>query len=193
MHVFTVSWPVDVYSMWRRKITSFVQRLLILGLQNTSQCYCASVIFFSYRDIFYSYIVSIILHISHFILFYFTRETWVAPCLGVAPWVVPSNVQEYGPLILLLRKVSLLSAILILQNYIMAFEDMVSFKSKIEACVTGIDSWMIINKLKMDSDKTEILVFSSSHRPRPALDLLDIVQRMCVTQFKYCKEYWGYF
>ena len=64
----------------------------------------------------------------------------------------------------------------------MAFEDMVSFKSKIGACVTGIDSWMIINKLKMDSDKTEILVFSSSHRPRPALDLLDIVQRMCVTQ-----------
>ena len=37
---------------------------------------------------------------------------------------------------------------------------------------------MIMNKLKMNSDKTEILVFSSSHRPRPALDFLD----MCVAQ-----------
>ena len=54
-------------------------------------------------------------------------------------------------------------------------ENMVSSKSKIEACVTDINSWMIINKLKMNSDKTEILVFKSSHRPRPAL------------------EHWGYF
>ena len=75
----------------------------------------------------------------------------------------------------------------------MAFEDMVSFKSKIGACVTGIDSWMIINKLKMDSDKTEILVFSSSHRPRPALDLLDIVQRMCVTQVLHVQGILGLF
>ena len=34
----------------------------------------------------------------------------------------------------------------------------------------------------MTSNKTEIFVSSSSHRPRPVLDLLDIVQRMCVTQ-----------
>ena len=52
---------------------------------------------------------------------------------------------------------------------------MVSCKSKIKACVTDINSWMIINKLKMNSNKTEILGFSSSHRPRPALDFLDIV------------------
>ena len=56
-----------------------------------------------------------------------------------------------------------------------SFEDMVSCKSKIEACVTDIDSWMIMNKLKLNSNKTEILVFSSSHRRRPALDFLDIV------------------
>ena len=50
-----------------------------------------------------------------------------------------------------------------------------SCKSKIEACVTDIDSWMIMNKLKMNGDKTEILVFSSFYRPRPPLDFLDIV------------------
>ena len=55
------------------------------------------------------------------------------------------------------------------------FEDMVSCKSKIEACVSDIDSWMVLNKLKMDSKKTEILVFSLSHHPRPPLDFLDIV------------------
>ena len=57
-----------------------------------------------------------------------------------------------------------------------SFEDMVSCKSKIEACATDIESWMIKNKLKVNGDKTEILVFSSSvYRPRPPLDFLDIV------------------
>ena len=56
-----------------------------------------------------------------------------------------------------------------------SFEDMVSCKSKIEARVTDIGSWMIMNKLKMNGDKTEILVFSSYYHPRPALYFLDIV------------------
>ena len=55
------------------------------------------------------------------------------------------------------------------------FEDMVSCKSKEEVCVTDIDSWMIMNQFKTNSDKTQILVFSWSNRPRPALDFLDIV------------------
>ena len=70
-----------------------------------------------------------------------------------------------------------------------SFEDMVSGKSKIEACVTDIDSWMIMNKLKMNSDKTEILVFSSSLGPRPALDFLDIVSE----NVGYRKEHWSSF
>ena len=58
-----------------------------------------------------------------------------------------------------------------------------SCKSKIEACVTDIDPWMIMNKLKMNGEKTEILVFSSSYRPRPPLDFLDIVSEnvLCST------------
>ena len=51
---------------------------------------------------------------------------------------------------------------------------MVSCKSKIAACVTDIDSWMIIN-LRWLATKQTFEFFSSSHRPRPALDLLHIV------------------
>ena len=57
-----------------------------------------------------------------------------------------------------------------------------SCKSKIEACVTDIDPWMIINKLKMNGDKTEILVF---RRPIVLALLwisLILSQRMCFAQ-----------
>ena len=37
-----------------------------------------------------------------------------------------------------------------------------------------IDLWMLNNKLKLNSGKTEIIVFSSSYRPRPALENLVI-------------------
>ena len=37
-----------------------------------------------------------------------------------------------------------------------------------------IDLWMLNNKLKLNSGKTEIIVFSSSYRPRPALKNLVI-------------------
>ena len=69
----------------------------------------------------------------------------------------------------------LITFMLMTLSYTSSFEDMVSCKSKIEACVTDIDSWMIMNKLKMNGDKTEILFFSLSYRPRPALDFHDIV------------------
>ena len=64
-----------------------------------------------------------------------------------------------------------------------SFKDTVSCKSKIEACVTDIDPWMVMNKLKMNGDKTEILVFSWSYRLRPPLDFLDIVSEnvLCST------------
>ena len=47
-------------------------------------------------------------------------------------------------------------------------------KNKLEACVTGIDRWMVQNGLKMNGDKTEILLFSSSHRPRLPIDSVEI-------------------
>ena len=49
-------------------------------------------------------------------------------------------------------------------------EDMPACTSALEDCVKDIDLWMLINKLKLNSGKTEIIVFSSSYRPRPALE-----------------------
>ena len=63
-----------------------------------------------------------------------------------------------------------------------SFEDIVSCESKTEACVMDIDSWIIMNKLKMYSDKTEILAFSSSHRLALLWISLILSQRMCVAQ-----------
>ena len=48
-------------------------------------------------------------------------------------------------------------------------EDMSTCTSALEDCVKDIDLWMLNNKLKLNSGKTEIIVFSSSYRPRPAL------------------------
>ena len=54
------------------------------------------------------------------------------------------------------------------------FDNMVSSKAKLEACVRDIDSWMLINKLKMNRDKTELLVLSSSYLPPPLFGTLTI-------------------
>ncbi|KXJ16812.1 hypothetical protein AC249_AIPGENE22813 [Exaiptasia diaphana] len=42
---------------------------------------------------------------------------------------------------------------------------MTAAKSKVEACVKDIDLWMIKNKLKLNGDKTELVVLSAAHRP----------------------------
>ena len=41
--------------------------------------------------------------------------------------------------------------------------------SRLTACVIDIDSWMLCNKLKLNKDKTDMLILSSSHRPHPSL------------------------
>ena len=56
--------------------------------------------------------------------------------------------------------------------------DMESSKSKMEACVRDIDVWMLCNHLKLNQDKTEVLIFSSPYRPRPSLDNLTIVDEI---------------
>ena len=42
-------------------------------------------------------------------------------------------------------------------------------KLVIEECVRDIDAWMTVNMLKMNRDKTELLVLSACHRPLPPL------------------------
>ena len=40
---------------------------------------------------------------------------------------------------------------------------------RLEGCVLEIDTWTLLNKLKLNKDKTELLVTSSLHRARPPL------------------------
>ena len=46
--------------------------------------------------------------------------------------------------------------------------------SQVEACAREIDNWMCCNKLKLNGDKSELLVISSQYRPRPLLSSLTI-------------------
>ena len=45
--------------------------------------------------------------------------------------------------------------------------------SQIEACTCEVDKWMCCNKLKLNSDKSELLI-SSRYQPRPLLASLTI-------------------
>lgn len=40
-------------------------------------------------------------------------------------------------------------------------DELLTVKSKVELCVKHIDSWMILNGLKLNQDKTELLLISS--------------------------------
>ncbi|XP_022804788.1 uncharacterized protein LOC111342010 [Stylophora pistillata] len=53
-----------------------------------------------------------------------------------------------------------------------SLNDMELSKCKLEACVREIDTWMLLNRLKLNKDKTEPLVISSRNGlARPALSL----------------------
>ena len=47
-------------------------------------------------------------------------------------------------------------------------------KAKFVNCVQDINGWMLSNQLKLNNDKSEVLVISSSRRPQPSLSSLDI-------------------
>ena len=50
-------------------------------------------------------------------------------------------------------------------------------KSKLEACVNYIDSWMVLNRLKLNQDKTELLLISSRYRQSLALTYLQVGEK----------------
>ena len=50
--------------------------------------------------------------------------------------------------------------------------------SRLTACVIDIDSWMLCNKLKLNKDKTDMLILSSSHRPHPSLSSIAVCGEM---------------
>ena len=49
-------------------------------------------------------------------------------------------------------------------------EDLSTCKSAIEDCINDIDLWILENKLKLNSGKTEIIVLSSFYLPRLVLN-----------------------
>ena len=49
-------------------------------------------------------------------------------------------------------------------------DDQKSSVARVEFCVREIDNWMTINKLKLNRDKTELLVISFKYLPCPSLD-----------------------
>ena len=53
-------------------------------------------------------------------------------------------------------------------------DKMVECKTAIEKCVRDTDNWLVINKLKLNQDKTEVFLISSRYRLRPPLDSLQI-------------------
>ena len=50
-------------------------------------------------------------------------------------------------------------------------------KSKLEACVKHIDSWIVSNRLKLNQDKTELLLISSRYRQSLALTYLQVGEK----------------
>ena len=46
--------------------------------------------------------------------------------------------------------------------------------SRLEACVKDVSDWMSANKLKLNSDKTELLIIASQFGPKPQLSSLNI-------------------
>ena len=52
-------------------------------------------------------------------------------------------------------------------SYIVTLDEV---RSTIKACVSDINEWMTDNKLKLNNDKTELLILHAHHRPSPSLD-----------------------
>ena len=56
--------------------------------------------------------------------------------------------------------------------------DMELSKTRVKACVRDIDLRMVQNRLKLNQEKPEVLVFSSRYRPRPNIHDLTIVDEI---------------
>ena len=61
-------------------------------------------------------------------------------------------------------------------NYTFSFvtQDVDQAKSNIEECITSICKWMDVNELKLNHDKTEIMMFHSKFRVPPAVQSLRV-------------------
>lgn len=51
-------------------------------------------------------------------------------------------------------------------------------KAKIETCILEINSWMSKNMLKMNNDKTELVVINARHRPSPPITAIQVCNEL---------------
>ena len=54
-------------------------------------------------------------------------------------------------------------------------EDLQMVKAKIETCVKEINAWLVHNGLKLNQDKSELVLFTSKFRDEPILDHVEII------------------
>ena len=55
-------------------------------------------------------------------------------------------------------------------------------KTRIEACVSDIDGWMLRNLLKLNRSKTELLILNAKHCPSPPIAAVTIVMQWLIHQ-----------
>ena len=55
-----------------------------------------------------------------------------------------------------------------------SMEDAYLGRTRVKCCVEDINSWTIKNKLKLNGAKTELIVISSKHQPRPAIASIQV-------------------
>ena len=53
-------------------------------------------------------------------------------------------------------------------------EDVVSARTRVEVCLRELNQWMLLNNLRLNNDKTELLVLHAKHRPKPPLDSITV-------------------
>ena len=46
--------------------------------------------------------------------------------------------------------------------------------SRVHSCISDITNWMTLNKLMLNSDKTELRVLNACHCPRPPLESITV-------------------
>ena len=53
-------------------------------------------------------------------------------------------------------------------------EDVVSARTRVEVCMRELNQWMLLNNLRLNNGKTELLVLYTKHRPKPPLDSITV-------------------
>ena len=52
--------------------------------------------------------------------------------------------------------------------------DVDATKSRVESCISAICRWMVLNELKLNHDKTEVMLIQSQYRPSPSFQSLRV-------------------